>query len=200
MSNVDNADLQGLARQLACCTKCELSESRECTIPGYGPGSAQIMIVGAAVPFYLASKGRPLLGTTGDTVSRLLSDFNVDEGRVYLTNTVKCPLPRQDATSQDPSRAQIQACAYWLNEEIRLVRPRLIITLGLPALQRFFPGHSVSSFQKQAPREEEGILYFSLHHPRNFHSAGCGPYASWEIEPLKKLQELCQEFGTSSWS
>ena len=198
MFNVDNAELQELARRLACCTKCELSQCRERTIPGYGQSSADIMIVGAAVPYYLASEGRPFVGATGDTVCKLLRDFNVDGGRVYLTNIVKCPLPRQDATSQDPSRDQIQACAYWLDEEIRLVKPRLVITLGAPALRRFFPGQTVDSFQKQAPREKEGILYFALHHPRNFHPGGCGPYARWEIEPLKRLQELCRGFERSS--
>lgn len=190
MSDSKNADLQELAEKIRSCTKCDLSETRERTILGYGLAPADIMIVGAAVPLYSAKRGRPFVGPTGDTVRKLLKDYNISEGRVYLTNIVKCPLPRLDATSQDPSKHQIQACAYWLDEEIRIVKPRVIITLGSPALQRFFPGQAVGSFQKQPPIQKEGILYFALHHPRNFHPGGSGPFASWEIEPLNKLWEL----------
>jgi uracil-DNA glycosylase family 4 len=184
-----NIELQNLAEKLTICTRCELSQTRESSIPGYGRITADIMIVGAAVPHYLASHGRPFVGATGNTVRQLLNELGIEEERVYLTNIVKCPLPQQNSSSQDPSQKQIQACAYWLDEELRIMKPRIVVTLGVPALQRFFPGESVSSFQKQAPVEREGITYFALHHPANFQRGGQGPFASWEIEPLRKLRE-----------
>jgi len=184
-----NIKLQNLADKLASCTKCDLSQGRQCTIPGYGQSSADIMIVGAAVPYYLASQGRPFVGATGNTVRQVLKELDIAEERVYLTNVVKCPLPRQDSDSQDPLPNQVQACAFWLDEEIRILRPRLIITLGAPALRRFFPGETVISFEKEAPREREGILYFALTHPANFQRGGQGPFQSWVLEPLEKLRE-----------
>lgn len=184
-----NTELQNLAEKLASCIQCELSQTRENTIPSDGGISADIMIVGAAVPYYLASQGRPFVGATGNTIRQLLRELNIGEERVYLTNIVKCPLPRQDSSSQDPTRRQVEACAFWLDEELRIVKPQMVITLGVPALQRFFPDKSVSSFQKQAPVEREGVLYFALHHPANFQRGGQGPFASWEIEPLRRLRQ-----------
>lgn len=80
MSDAAGAELQQLAEELAKCIKCELSQSRERAIPGYGQSSADIMIVGAAVPHYSASHGRPFVGPAGDTVRKLLAR----KGRDYV--------------------------------------------------------------------------------------------------------------------
>jgi len=66
----------------------------------------------------------------------------------------------------DPTYEQIKACSEWLDLELRLVCPKVIATLGVPALQRFFPGESISSFRmKGKSRERGGLIYFPLYHP-----------------------------------
>ena len=187
MSQEVAAKLHILARRLRKCTKCDLSATCQYPIPGYGNSSAEIMIVGVAVPYYLANKGIPFTGATGDTTRQVLRKVNLPEDRVYITNIVKCPLPRQDSTAQEPHQKQVLACAGWLDEEIRIVSPRLIITLGAPALRRFFPRESISSFLKDSPHESNGILYFALYHPANFHRGGQGQFGDWIHEPLAKL-------------
>lgn len=197
-SEITSRTLQDLILKLADCTNCALSSTRENVIPGYGKSSADVMMIGAAVPYYLANYVKPFVGATGNTLNQLLEMLYINKDRLYLTNIIKCPLPKRDATSQDPSQQEIKACAPWLDEEIRIINPSTIITFGVPALQRFFPRESVSGFQKCMPKEKDGILYFALHHPANFQRGGSGSFASWVLEPINLIrQHLSEHSGIS---
>lgn len=87
-----------------------------------------------------------------------------------MTNVVKCVVPRvRNGFRQsvlDPRHQEVEACRDWLNLEIEVVRPKLIITLGVPALQRFFPSESITSFRRESNWKEKGNLtHFPLYHP-----------------------------------
>jgi DNA polymerase len=128
------------------------------------------MFVGAAPTDEAGRKGRPFVGATGNVLDDWLSFVGLRRDVVYLTNVVKCVVPRvRDGFRQsvlDPRHQEVEACRDWLNLEIEVVRPKLIITLGVPALRSFFPGESVASFRTKGRWREKGnLVHFALYHP-----------------------------------
>lgn len=189
MESEKDTKLCSLRERIASCENCDLSKTRQHTIPGFGLSTADIMIVGIAVPYYLERDKRPFTGSTGETIRQVMEQTGIVETRSYLTNLMKCALPRQDSSVQIPCLKKISACSCWLQQEIEIIRPRIIITLGIDVLRQFFPGFSVDIFQKDMPKEMNGITFFALHHPANFHRGAIGPFAKYETKPIETIRE-----------
>lgn len=162
-------DLGELAVQIRGCQRCKISRLAT-PVPGEGSSCAKLMIIGVAPSDEAGRKGRPFVGATGKVLDDWLSTVGLGREAVYLTNVVKCVVPRiRNGVRQfvlDPRYQELEACREWLKLEIEVVQPKVIITLGAPALQRFFPGESISSFRKEANWKRKGnLLFFPLYHP-----------------------------------
>jgi DNA polymerase len=115
------------------CTRCPLYMLGTQTVFGEGPPKAQIMFVGEQPGDKEDLAGRPFVGPAGRLFDTLLQEAGLDRAKCYVTNAVKHFKfePRgKRRIHQKPNAAEVDACRWWLAEEIRLVRPRLIVALG----------------------------------------------------------------------
>ncbi|MEB3764986.1 MAG: uracil-DNA glycosylase [Desulfurococcales archaeon] len=119
-------EYQRLVNKIVNCTKCPLHKFRKNPVPGEGSLDSDIMFVGEAPGRKEDEQGRPFVGMAGKLLSALLSKIGLRRDEVYITNIVKCRPPG----NRDPRPEEIQVCLPYLLEQIRIIRPRIIVTLG----------------------------------------------------------------------
>lgn len=113
------------------CTKCRLSETRIQTVFGEGNTDADIMFVGEGPGEQEDQSGRPFVGRAGQKLDEMIGAMGIKRGDVYIANIVKCRPPR----NREPAPDETATCTPYLVQQIELVRPRVIVTLGRPASQ-----------------------------------------------------------------
>lgn len=142
------------------CPLCDLSKTRTKAVPGEGPLDAEVLFVGEGPGFHEDRQGRPFVGAAGQFLDTMLAGIGLDRQRVFITNVVKCRPPN----NRDPLPAEIAACAPYLDQQITLIDPLLIVTLGRHSMARFFPGEKISGIHGTA-RLVEGRTIVALYHP-----------------------------------
>ena len=152
--------LTELYKQIAVCQRCDLYKCRTKTVPGEGPEDAEIMFIGEAPGWHEDQQGRPFVGQAGQYLDRLLALIHLDRGNVYITNVVKSRPPG----NRDPFPSEIAACRPWLDHQIEIIHPRMIVTLGRYSMARFFPGKSISKIHGTA-QKIDNTIYFAMYHP-----------------------------------
>jgi uracil-DNA glycosylase len=121
-----NRTLDEVAGDASTCTKCRLSAGRTQVVFGDGTGRSGVMFIGEGPGFHEDKQGLPFVGAAGQLLNRLLGEIGLSREDVYICNVIKCRPPG----NRDPLPDEIQACAPWLEEQLRLVNPRVIVTLG----------------------------------------------------------------------
>jgi DNA polymerase len=130
-------------------------------VPGYGPVTARIMAVGEAPGETEDREGKPFVGAAGQLLTRLLEGVGLNRRDIYITNIVKCRPPG----NRDPEQPEVEACAHYLDEQIELLRPEVILVLGRHALGRLLPGEG-SITRLHGRRIVRGDrVYVPLYHP-----------------------------------
>jgi uracil-DNA glycosylase family 4 len=154
------SELAELNNQVKICTSCKLAESRTNAVPGEGPDDARILFIGEAPGFHEDRQGRPFVGAAGQYLNELLEKAGLKREQVYITNVIKCRPPG----NRDPQPDEVGACRGYLDRQIDLIRPRLVITLGRFSMERYFPGASISRIHGQAKRVGS-VIYYPVFHP-----------------------------------
>lgn len=152
--------LSELYRDIGGCRQCELGHQRNKAVPGEGPEDAVIALVGEAPGWHEDQQGRPFVGPAGQFLEELLALIGKKRQDVYICNVLKCRPPG----NRDPLPTEIKTCQSWLDRQLGILRPRMIVTLGRYSMARFFPGESISRIHGK-PRTEGGIIYFPMYHP-----------------------------------
>jgi DNA polymerase len=133
---------QELADSAASCTRCDLYKRATATVFGEGRTAAGAMVLVGEEPGDQEDKqGRPFVGPAGRVLDRALNDAGIDRAEVYLTNAVKhfkWTERGKRRIHQRPNRTEIKACGFWLDAELGLVRPRLLVLLGAVAGEAVF--------------------------------------------------------------
>lgn len=122
----NKAALQLLAKEAAGCVRCRLHEGRTNVVFGEGNPEADLMFIGEAPGQHEDEQGLPFVGRSGELLSSLLEAVGLSRSQVYIANVVKCRPPG----NRDPRRDEIDECKGYLAEQIRLVDPAVVITLG----------------------------------------------------------------------
>jgi len=123
------------------CTACHLYKNATQTVFGEGPKSARMMLVGEQPGDYEDVAGKPFVGPAGKIMDRALEEAGIDRKKVYVTNAVKHFKwePRgKRRLHKKPNAREIAACRPWLEAEVRLVRPNLVVAMGATAAQTIF--------------------------------------------------------------
>ena len=181
------SELSKLAEEVAVCTKCILSKSRTKAVPGEGPDHAQILFVGEGPGFHEDKQGRPFVGAAGQFLEELLAGIGMKREEVFITNIVKCRPPG----NRDPMLEEIEACRSYLDRQIELINPRVIVTLGRYSMARWFPNAKISAIHGQ-PRKIDGRLIIPMFHPA---AALHQPSLRQDVEAdFRKLPEILAEF------
>jgi len=115
-------ELEGKIRE---CTKCSLSETRKFPVPGEGDINAKVMLIGLGPGYHENLQGKPFVGSSGKFLDELLKLARLKREDVYITNVIKCYLP-----DNKPTQEQIKLCSPYLDQQIELIKPETILTLG----------------------------------------------------------------------
>ena len=149
-----------VAEEVRACKKCPLSLARTNAVPGEGPPDSKVVLIGEGPGRNEDLQGRPFVGAAGKQLEALLSDAGLSRADVYISNVVKCRPPE----NRRPSGAEAEACHPYLERQLRLVRPRIVVLLGDTALKRFLPDESLSSAHGRM-FEQGGVSLFPTYHP-----------------------------------
>ena len=152
--------LSELNDNIRCCEKCEIARSRIKVVPGEGAEDAEIMFIGEAPGFNEDQQGRPFVGQAGKFLDELLVSINLNRKQVYIANVIKCRPPE----NRDPLPQEILNCRQWLNQQIEIIRPKVIVTLGRYSMAMFFPQKSIGKIHGTAEKRD-GVLYVAMYHP-----------------------------------
>ncbi|MCS6844775.1 MAG: uracil-DNA glycosylase [Caldilineales bacterium] len=153
-------ELEQLAQEIRACQRCRLAKGRRCAVPGEGPADAAIMFIGEGPGFHEDRQGRPFVGPSGALLEELLAGIGLQRQQVYITNVVKCRPPG----NRDPLPDELEACRPYLDRQIELIRPKVIVTLGRFSMARYFPGQSISRIHGQ-PQQQGDVTVVPMFHP-----------------------------------
>lgn len=152
--------LSQLYQEIEHCQDCELAKHRTRVVPGEGAENASLFFIGEAPGWHEDQQGRPFVGPAGQFLEQLLASISLKREQVYIANVIKCRPPG----NRDPLPGEIQSCQKWLDHQIELVRPKMIITLGRYSLARYFPGESISKVHGKA-KKQDNVIYYAMYHP-----------------------------------
>jgi uracil-DNA glycosylase len=187
-------ELERVAAEAATCTRCRLHESRTQVVFGQGDPHAELMLVGEAPGFHEDRQGLPFVGPSGQLLNRLLAGIGLRREDVYICNVVKSRPPR----NRDPQPDEIAACRPWLDAQIRLVDPKVVVTLGNFAAKTLLETTTGISRLRGGTYPFQGRVLLPTFHPaaalhaegRRF--AGPSPREAME-EDFQTLAELLAE-------
>ena len=152
--------LTELYKEIALCQQCEIAKFRNSVVPGEGAENADILFIGEAPGWHEDQQGRPFVGPAGKFLDELLASINLSRQQVYIANVIKC----RPTNNRDPLPDEIRNCNKWLQRQIELISPKMIVTLGRYSMALFFPGKSVGKIHGTAVKRD-GILYYAMYHP-----------------------------------
>ncbi len=153
-------ELEKVIAEIAQCQKCPLSRGRNQTVPGEGPADSRLMFIGEAPGFHEDRLGRPFVGAAGQFLEQLLGSIGLTREQVYICNVIKCRPPN----NRDPLPEEIEACRSYLDRQIELIRPRVVVTLGRYSMARYFPNATISQIHGR-PKKIGDVLFLPLFHP-----------------------------------
>lgn len=157
-------DLKGLFREMVCCTRCDLARERTQVVVGAGSGAARVVFIGEAPGREEDRSGKPFVGRAGRLLDELLASIDLARDDIFITNIVACRPPG----NRTPRVSEIRAHAPWIEEQLRLIDPGLIVTLGRVALNYFIPGARITELTgvvQEVMRNGRSCLLLPLFHP-----------------------------------
>jgi uracil-DNA glycosylase family 4 len=134
------AALEAIATEVRGCTRCKLAAGRTNAVPGEGSPDTEVVFIGEGPGFNEDQLGRPFVGRAGDLLVKLLGSIEWRREDVFITNVVKCRPP----DNRDPEPEEVAACAPYLQRQLQILDPALIVTLGRHSMARFMPGARIS--------------------------------------------------------
>ena len=143
------------------CRGCELCQTRTNVVFGVGSGDAKLMLIGEGPGENEDLQGEPFVGRAGKLLDDMLELIDLDRTKVYIANMVKCRPPH----NRDPLPAEQAACSHWLNRQLELIDPQIIVCLGRIAAMRFIrPDFKITREHGQW-FEKDGRQVMAIYHP-----------------------------------
>ena len=160
-SEIASSALETVHTHVRACTACPLANSRTQAVPGVGRATARIMAVGEAPGEKEDLAGEPFVGAAGQLLNKLLVGSGLSREDIYITNTIKCRPPG----NRDPDPSEVAACSHFLDAQIEIIRPDVILLLGRHAVARLLPDlQGISKIHGQKVQRGDR-LYMPLYHP-----------------------------------
>lgn len=183
--------LKELNEQMLKCGKCVLRGTCTQVVPGEGSADAEIMFIGEGPGKKEDETGRPFVGAAGKFLAEMLGEIKLKREDVYIANVVKCRPPE----NRDPLPEEAEACWPWLEAQIKLIDPKLIVTLGRHSMERFLPNQKISQMHGKALRREiSGLgkrVFLALYHPAAaLYNGGMRETLIKDFKKIPKILEL----------
>jgi DNA polymerase len=160
------AALDEIAAEVRVCTRCRLAAGRTQAVPGEGSPDTEVVLVGEGPGQNEDRQGRPFVGAAGTMLQELLAMIGWRREDVFITNVVKCRPPN----NRDPEPDEIAACRPFLQRQLEVLDPALLVTLGRFSLQTFMPGDRISRVHGTARPIDpatgaRAAVGYALYHP-----------------------------------
>lgn len=183
--------LNKLNEKMLACSQCVLRGTCKQVVPGEGSAEAEIMFIGEGPGKKEDELGRPFVGAAGKFLDEMLGTINLKREGVYIANVVKCRPPN----NRDPLPEEAAACWPWLLEQIKIINPKLIVTLGRHSMERFLPNQKISQVHgtlviKTVP-EIGRRNFYTLYHPAA--ALYNGGMRQTLIEDFKKIPKVLEK-------
>ena len=158
--------LDAIADEVRVCTRCRLHQSRTRAVPGEGHPETEVVFVGEGPGFNEDQQGRPFVGAAGALLGDLLSTVGWKRDEVFITNVVKCRPPG----NRDPEPDEVAACRPYLQRQLQVLDPALVVTLGRHSLATFMPGARIGGAHGTVRPVDPGTgareaLGYAMYHP-----------------------------------
>ncbi len=183
---MDKSDaLKQIAVEVSQCERCVLHMSRKNAVPGDGNPNAEIMFIGEGPGFHENEQGLPFVGAAGKFLEELLASINLRRVDVFITNVVKCRPP----SNRDPQPEELAACNDFLERQISIINPKVIVTLGRYSMAKFLPNAKISVVHG-TPKWINGRLIVPMYHPAAaLHQGSLKPQLEADFIRLPELME-----------
>ena len=152
-------EIQKIKLQVTKCTKCELSETRNNSVPGKGNYKADVIFVGEAPGKNEDMNGEPFIGIAGKKLTMALESAGVTREEVYITNIVKCRPPK----NRVPTTDERNTCQNYLEKEIEIIKPKIICILGNTAFNSLLNGKEIIKFRGKIVRKNNQMYFLTIH-------------------------------------
>ena len=186
-------DWDALERECGQCRRCGLWETRKHVVFGVGARDAEVLLIGEGPGEQEDLQGEPFVGKAGKLLDDMLELIDLDRTRIYIANMVKCRPPH----NRDPLNIEQEACSLWLQNQIALIRPKIIVCLGRIAAMTFIrPDFRITREHGQWT-VKDGVMTMALYHPAALLR---DPRKRPEtFEDLKTLQQAIREQCTHTY-
>ena len=160
------AALEAIASEVRVCERCRLSQQRTRAVPGEGDPETEVVFVGEGPGQNEDRQGRPFVGAAGELLEQLLGLVGWRREEVFITNVVKCRPPG----NRDPEPDEIAACRPYLERQLQVLDPAIVVTLGRHSLQTFMPGERISQVHGTARPADpstgaRATTAYAMYHP-----------------------------------
>ena len=152
--------LQAIDNEVRACERCRLCETATQGVPGDGSATADILFLGEAPGYHEDKNGIPFVGRAGKLLDQHLGEIGLARGDVYITNVIKHRPPE----NRDPFPDEIKACRPFLDRQLEVIKPKMIVALGRFGLNYFFPEGKISQ-DHGVPRFWQQYLIYPVYHP-----------------------------------
>ena len=152
--------LEEIAEQVRVCKLCRLYQYATKAVPGAGNPDAEILFIGEGPGYNEDKTGLPFVGRSGEYLDKLLSLIGLSRKQVFITNVVKHRPPE----NRDPLPDEIAACKPYLDRQIDIIDPLVIVTLGRHSMARYFPGGKITQIHGK-PKFDADRAYYPVFHP-----------------------------------
>ena len=181
--------LDVLNSQIRACERCRLSATRKHALIGEGNINARIMFIALSPGAKEDLQNRMLVGPSGQVFNKLLYETGIDRELVFMTNLIKCILPK----NRKPKINEIESCSYFLNEEISIIQPDVIVPLGYYATRTILTKYHVDPLVKEMSFKNINGRLLTLNEMKVFpltHPSALLYNPSFETETIKKYKKL----------
>lgn len=191
VKNYPMEDWGQLHTSIEACQNCSLASSCTRKVPGKGSQNASLMIIGEAPGHEEDLKGKPFVGRAGQLLDKMLSSIGLGSDQVYITNILKCRPPN----NRDPKPDEVSACRAFLNAQIQLVQPKILLSVGrVSALNLLQVESTLGRLRNQWHQLPDSDLPLLVtYHPAYLLRNPIEKQKSWE--DLKTLQRKLQSSG-----
>lgn len=163
--------MEDLKKEICACKKCELGKHRLNAVCGSGDPYANIMFVGEGPGFQEDHEGQPFIGKAGNLLTKIIEAMGYKRETVYIANIVKChPMknpenPELKGNDRPPTPEEMQTCQPYLDEQIKIISPKVIITLGASSTRALLKSDDVISNLRGKFSQYMGIPVMPTYHP-----------------------------------
>lgn len=175
--------LENIRNEVAICEACPLHFSRINAVPGEGPPDAKIMFIGEGPGFHENQQGKPFVGAAGKFFEELLKSASLNRDEVFVTNVVKCRPPG----NRDPEPEEVESCSRFLDLQIKLINPTVIVTLGRFSMAKYFKNAKISQIHGQAKQVDERLVIAMYHPAAALHQQSLKPIVMQDFAILNQF-------------